>query len=74
MLNPASSDEGQGSPDGGSQGRPVAPAESLGQTAGVRRNAASPQYPRPEDSGREAVPARGRPCWLVPTDPGDALY
>jgi len=74
MLNPASIDQGQGRPDGGRQGRTVAPAESLGQIAGVRHDAASPQCPRPEDSTGEAVPARGRPYRLVPTDPGDALY
>jgi len=74
MLNPASSSQEQGRPDGGIQGQPVAPAESLDQTAGVRRDATAPLSDRPEDIAREAVPARGRPYRLVPTDPGDALY
>ena len=74
MLNPASSDQGQDRPDGGRQGWPVAPAESLGQTGGVRRDSAACPSDRPEDVAREAVPARGRPCRLVPTDTGDALY
>jgi len=74
MLNPASSSQEQGSPDGGIQGRPVTPAESPGQPAGVHRDAAARPSDRPEDIAREAVSAGGRPYRLIPTDPGDALY
>jgi len=74
MLNPASRDQGTGRPDGGRQGWPAESVESLGQTPGGRREAASPQNQRPEDSTREAVSVRERPYWLVPTDRSDALY
>jgi len=74
MLNPASSDQGQGRPDSGQQDWPVTPAESLGQTAGVHRDAVACPSDRPEDVARKAVTDRERPHRLVPTDPGDALY
>ena len=73
MSNPADGDQGKIRSGGGRQGRPATYADSPDQTAGVRRDAATPLSHRPEDSAKETVPVDGRPHRLIPMDL-DLLY